>query len=128
MYFFYIFVVTTPKIYKMNKCLQCNQTLFGRKDKKYCNDFCRNSYNNNLNRDKVEIIRNINNRLRKNNRILKSLLEEGTRTVDKHELSLRNFDFRYITNVDESKNGTIFYVYDVGYQKLNEENYLLFQE
>ncbi len=106
----------------MNTCLQCNQTLFGRKDKKFCNDFCRNSYNN------VEIVRNINNRLRKNNRILKTLLEEGARSVNKNELSLRNFDFKYITNVDESKNGTIFYVYDVGYQELNEENYLLFQE
>ena len=84
----------------MNTCLQCNQTLFGRKDKKFCNDFCRNSYNNNLNRDKVEIVRNINNRLRKNNRILKTLLDEGARSVNKNELSLRNFDFKYITNVD----------------------------
>ena len=112
----------------MNTCLQCNQTLFGRKDKKFCNDFCRNSYNNNLNRDKVEIVRNINNRLRRNNRILKTLLEEGSRSVSKLELNLRNFDFNYITNVNDSKNGTIFYVYDAGYQKLDEENYLLLQE
>ena len=112
----------------MNTCLQCNQTLFGRKDKKFCNDFCRNSYNNNLNRDKVEIGRNINNRLRRNNRILKTLLEEGSRSVSKLELNLRNFDFNYITNVNDSKNGTIFYVYDAGYQKLDDENYLLFQE
>ena len=59
---------------------------------------------------------------------MKTLLDEGARSVNKNELSLRNFDFKYITNVDESKNGTIFYVYDVGYQELNEENYLLFQE
>ncbi len=112
----------------MNTCLQCNQTLFGRKDKKFCNDFCRNSYNNNLNRDKVEVVRNINNRLRRNNRVLKTLLEDGSRSVSKMELSLRNFDFNYITSINESKNGTIFYVYDVGYQKLDNENYLLFQE
>ena len=112
----------------MNTCLQCNQTLFGRKDKKFCNDFCRNSYNNNLNRDKVEVVRNVNNRLRRNNRILKTLLEESARSVSKLELNLRNFDFKYITNVSDTKHGTIFYVYDVGYQKLDEENYLLFQE
>ncbi|WP_313374253.1 hypothetical protein [Chishuiella sp.] len=112
----------------MNTCLQCHQPLFGRKDKKFCNDLCRNTYNNNLNRDKVEIVRNINNKLRKNNRILKNILEVGSRSVTKNYLNLNNFDFKYITNVNESKHGTVFYVYDVGYQKLDDENYLLFQE
>lgn len=112
----------------MTTCLQCDQTLFGRKDKKFCNDFCRNTYNNNLNKDKVEIVRNVNNRLRKNNRILKSLLEVGAMSVSKNQLNLSNFDFRYITNLNDSNDGTIYYVYDVGYQMLDEENYLLFQE
>lgn len=112
----------------MNTCLQCDQTLFGRKDKKFCNDFCRNTFNNNLNNDKVEIVRNVNNRLRKNNRILKSLLDVGANSVSKNQLSLSNFDFRYITNVNDSNAGTIYYVYDVGYQMLDDENYLLFQE
>lgn len=112
----------------MTTCLQCDQTLFGRKDKKFCNDFCRNTFNNNLNKDKVEIVRNVNNRLRKNNRILKSLLEVGAMSVSKNQLNLSNFDFRYITNLNDSNDGTIYYVYDVGYQMLDEENYLLFQE
>ena len=126
--FLLLYLCFKPKSNLMNTCLQCNQTLFGRKDKKFCNDFCRNSYNNNLNRDKVEVVRNVNNRLRRNNRILKTLLEESARSVSKLELNLRNFDFKYITNVSDTKHGTIFYVYDVGYQKLDNENYLLFQE
>ena len=98
--FLLLYLCFKPKSNLMNTCLQCNQTLFGRKDKKFCNDFCRNSYNNNLNRDKVEVVRNVNNRLRRNNRILKTLLEESARSVSKLELNLRNFDFKYITNVN----------------------------
>jgi len=112
----------------MNTCQQCNQPLFGRKGKKFCNDFCRNSYNNNLNRDQVEIMRNVNNRLRKNNRILRTFIERGTRTVSLIELNLLNFDFQYFTNIQESKHGQVFYIYDIGYQKLDQDNYLLFQD
>ena len=37
----------------------------GRADKKFCSDGCRNSHNNTLNKDSSNLVRNINNRLRK---------------------------------------------------------------
>ena len=55
-------------------CLECNKTLKGRVDKKFCSDLCRNSYNNKLNSDTNSYVRNINNILRKNRRILEETL------------------------------------------------------
>lgn len=37
----------------------------GRADKKYCDDFCRNSYNNHLKGQINNVIRNVNNALLK---------------------------------------------------------------
>ena len=55
------------------KCPECSDLIIGRTDKKFCSDGCRNSYNNRVNKDQKNLIRNINNRLRKNWRILESL-------------------------------------------------------
>ena len=42
----------------------------GRIDKKFCSDACRNAYNNKQNKDQTNLMRNINNKLRKNFKIL----------------------------------------------------------
>ena len=51
-------------------CLECGRVLMGRADKKFCNDQCRNAYNNNANKESSNLIRKVNNRLRKNYKIL----------------------------------------------------------
>ena len=47
------------------ECLECGTKLMGRADKKFCNDQCRNSYNNNINKDANEYVRRVNVILRK---------------------------------------------------------------
>ncbi|KKQ83435.1 MAG: hypothetical protein UT04_C0032G0014 [Candidatus Daviesbacteria bacterium GW2011_GWF2_38_7] len=54
-------------------CIECGETIVGRSDKKFCCDLCRNSYNNKQNSESTNLVRNINNILRKNRRILQSL-------------------------------------------------------
>jgi vacuolar-type H+-ATPase subunit B/Vma2 len=54
-------------------CPECGEKIVGRIDKKFCSDGCRNAYNNRVNKDSKNLIRNINNRLRKNWRILEAL-------------------------------------------------------
>jgi hypothetical protein len=44
---------------------------------KFCSDGCRNAYNNKINKDSTNFMRNINNKLRKNYRILSELNVEG---------------------------------------------------
>ena len=47
------------------KCLECDEKVIGRIDKKFCSDYCRNSYNNKVDKASKNLIRNTNNRLRK---------------------------------------------------------------
>ena len=57
-------------------CLECGDKIIGREDKKFCSDGCRNAYNNKMNKDQNNLMRNINNKLRKNYRILCELNPE----------------------------------------------------
>ncbi|HET9053883.1 MAG TPA: hypothetical protein VFM90_06915, partial [Cyclobacteriaceae bacterium] len=54
-------------------CQECGEKIIGRVDKKFCSDTCRISFNNKLNSDGTNYVRNVNNTLRKNRRILTEL-------------------------------------------------------
>ena len=76
------------------KCLECGDKIAGRVDKKFCSDYFRNAYNTKLNKDSKNLVRNINNRLRKNYRILDSYpLKEGKTKTTKTRLLDKRFDF-----------------------------------
>ena len=108
------------------KCLECETPLKGRVDKKFCSDYCRNSYNNRINKDSKNLIRNTNNRLRKNYRILKALNPDQKKKISRARLIERGFDFNYFTSIYTTKAGTIYYfVYDQGYLPLEHEYYAL---
>ncbi len=108
-------------------CLECNIGIRGRADKKFCSDHCRNAYNNNLNRDSKNLVRVINNRLRKNYRILDSLpLKEGKTSTTKAKLLDKGFDFEFFTNLYTTKKGSTYYfVYDLGYLPLDKDYYMI---
>lgn len=108
------------------KCLECGEGFLGRADKKFCSDYCRNAYNNKINKDSKNLIRNINNRLRKNWRILEELNVKGRGTVTKQKLDLKGFDFNYITEVYTTKDGRVYhFCYDQGYSALENDIYML---
>ena len=108
-------------------CLECGKKLVGRADKKFCEDYCRNAYNNKINKDSKNLIRNINNRLRKNYRILDSItLTEGKTKTTRTRLIDKGFDFEFITNTYTTKKGTTyFFVYDLGYLPLDNDFYMI---
>jgi predicted nucleic acid-binding Zn ribbon protein len=108
------------------ECLECNETIVGRTDKKFCSDYCRNAYNNNVNKDSKNLIRNINNRLRKNYRILEDLNPEQKTKVSRSKLIEKGFDFAYFTSIYTTKAGTVYYfVYDQGYLPIEGDYYAL---
>ena len=110
----------------MENCLECGEKIIGRTDKKFCNDGCRNTYNNNHNKDSSNLMRNINNKLRKNHRILsEQKFVEGKAKTTRNKLISAGFDFEYFTNLKIYKNGAEYrFVYDIGY-KLLEEDWIL---
>lgn len=108
------------------QCLECNEEFVGRSDKKFCTDYCRNSYNNKVNSESKNLIRNTNNRLKKNYKILSKLNSSGKTKIPKSKLLDQGFYFEYFTSIYVTKTGnTYHYVYDQGYLALDNNFYLL---
>lgn len=108
------------------ECLECGEKIVGRIDKKFCGDYCRNAFNNKLNKDRKNLVRNINNRLRKNYRILEELNPDKKTTARKSAMENRGFDFNYFTSIYTTKAGkTYYFVYDQGYLLLENDYFAL---
>lgn len=107
-------------------CLECEEKIVGREDKKFCSDGCRNAYNNKINKDSTNYMRNINNKLRKNYRILSELNSDGKSKTTRTKLLSKGFDFDYFTSILNTKSGnTYFFVYEQGYMILENDYYML---
>ena len=110
----------------LKSCLECNEKLLGREDKKFCSDGCRNAYNNKMNKDSTNLMRNINNKLRKNYRILSDLNPDGKAKTTRTKLLSKGFDFEFLTSIYNTKTGNAyFFVYDQGYRILEDDYYML---
>ncbi len=107
-------------------CLDCGEIIKGRSDKKFCSDQCRNNYNNQLNSDSTNLVRNINNILRKNRRILVELNPDKKTTVHKNKLIEQGFNFKYLTHTYTTQKGTTYlFCYEQGYLPLEKDFYML---
>jgi len=110
-------------------CLECDEPFYGRSDKKFCSDQCRNTFNNRIDGSVKNLIRNTNNRLRKNYKILSELNQSGKTKVTRLKMFDRNFDFHFFTSIYTTKSGsTYYYVYDQGYLELENDYYLLIKK
>jgi len=109
-------------------CLLCGKVLKGRSDKKFCDDYCRAAYNNDLKSAANNYIRNVNNALGKNRRILENLLPAGEQVVkaSRDKLIEKGFQFKYHTHNYSAKNGnTYFYCYEYGYLPIENNRFLI---
>jgi hypothetical protein len=108
-------------------CLLCEKPLKGRSDKKFCDDYCRAAYNNDLKSAANNNIRNVNNALGKNRRILESLLPVGEQMVkaNRDKLLHLGFQFKYMTHTYTNQKGNVYhFCYEYGYLPL-ENNWFL---
>jgi hypothetical protein len=107
-------------------CLECGRTLSGRVDKKFCNDFCRSTYNNKALHRQRAMIREINQYLYKNRRILAALNKNGKTRVHRDQLIKEGFLWEYTTHRFQNKSGdTYHFCYDQGYLPLDSDYFLL---
>ena len=93
------------------KCLECGDHLKGRIDKKFCSDYCRNSYNNKVNKDSKNLIRNMNNRLRKNHKILSELNTRGKTKIPRNNYTTRGLTFNCLPLSIRLKQETLIFIY-----------------
>lgn len=109
-------------------CYRCSRVIKGRSDKKFCDDYCRAAYNNELKSTSNNYIRNVNNALGKNRRILESLLPAGEKTakVSGEKLLQKGYQYKYHTHLYITRNRqTYFYCYEYGYLALEKNGYLI---
>ncbi|MEZ5045641.1 MAG: hypothetical protein R2831_01470 [Chitinophagaceae bacterium] len=107
-------------------CLFCNKKLVGRADKKFCNDSCRNNYNNKQN-DEGKEVKTIINALKKNRKILQAYLQtEDTARTTKSRLLESGFQFNYHTHTYENQKGNIYkFCFEYGYLSLDNDWFLI---
>lgn len=100
-------------------CAYCGAELSGRRDKKYCSDYCRSAAHNALSRDYSNYMRKVNNILRRNRRILAKYNPRGKAKIETSLLAEEGYNFAYFTNIYETKKGGKYYFcYDQGYIQL----------
>ena len=110
----------------MVKCLTCKTKITGRADKKFCDTECRTAYHNKQNGFQNNFIKNVNNTLKKNRRILIQLNPNGKAKTTKEKLLDLGFKFSYFTNEYVTRTGNIYhFVYEQGYIELEDDKYAL---
>ena len=120
-HFYFIYLYTNFSAVE-RKCLDCGDIIRGRADKKFCSDQCRNNYNNKLNRDSNNFVRNVHGLLRKNRRILADLYVEGKTRVHKDALYAMGYNFNFFTHVIQSRDGkSCQYCFEYGFSELNDD-------
>lgn len=111
-------------------CINCGKPVKGRSDKKFCDDYCRNNYNNAQKAGEENLIRNIHNALRKNRKILIAFLQnEDNKKVHREKLHAEGFNFKYHTHQYLTQKGhSYIFCYDYGYLMLDRDWYLIVRE
>lgn len=117
-------------------CLDCGDKILGRSDKKFCSDQCRNNYNNRLNRDSNNYVRNVHGLLRRNRKILSDLYDDGHRRLHRDALIALGYNFTFFTHMVETAESLKWiYCFEFGfrdggggYLELNQNNSYLEQD
>lgn len=112
---------------KKKYCAFCGEALKGNANKKFCNDSCRSSFNNERYRETNQELARINRQLKKNRTIILGLLKSADKLVlGKDVLSTKGFDFGFHTHMYPTRKGDqYFYCYDTGYLLLKENTVLI---
>ena len=113
-----------------SRCLQCNRTLRGRTDKKFCDAYCRNVYHNGQKKHVNFSLQKINGILKKNRSILERFFKSKNKPcrVKKQMLLKRGFNINFFTHLATDKKSRVFvFCYEYGYL-LTEDTYLLIKQ
>jgi len=112
-------------IYHQKTCLECGQKLQGRIDKKFCDAYCRNTYNNHSKSKEEKYIHKVNSIIRSNRRILKTLCPIGKATVPKNVLDSMGYNYHHFTAIYRPVKLTYYVCYDYAFAPITDDQFLL---
>ena len=110
-------------------CLECNNLLKGRTDKKFCDDQCRSNHNYRLKAQDQGVVNTVNQILKRNRKILQAKVPGRKIRVKRDELLINGFDFHFHTHTYQNRQGEIyFFCYEYGYLMLSGGDILLVKQ
>lgn len=109
-------------------CRQCGREMHGRSDKKYCNDDCRNIFNNTKHQhSETPYVKGITSTLRKNRKVLLTIAPANRNwiIVSQVVLTRLGFNFYYHTHSTPIGSKILTCCFEVGYFHLENSNVLI---
>ena len=104
------------KIKHMPRCLECGEQIrYGRTDKKYCCEDCRNRHHNSMMKDSRAFRRRTLSILSRNYSILEEFIKFGIRSVDLSYLLQRGFVPGIVTSYRKVRKHDEYSCFDIKY-------------
>lgn len=99
------------------RCLECGNVItYGRTDKKFCDDTCRNRWHNRNAHDVRAVHARINGHLARNYKLLTGLLKVGITTIPLTELAIGGFQSEYYTGSARRRGYMEYMCYELCYE------------
>ena len=106
----------TGKKRKRSDCLECGEPIrYGRTDKKFCSEECKNRYHNQLANNYLKLHSKIMHTLDKNHRILAHCLANGLSSVSLGDAIQWGFNPDFVTGVDRNRLRPEYRCFDIKY-------------
>lgn len=109
---------------KTSNCLSCGKELIGRSDKKYCDAYCKSSYQYKKSKSETpSFYTKVHKQLQKNRKLLKHYNKAGKATIRAAILLEQGFNPKFFTHYWKNKKGDVYlFVYEYGFLKRKENN------
>jgi hypothetical protein len=103
-------------------CLNCQEPLSGRKDKKFCSSYCKSNYHYEEYKAKEQtLFKKIDRQLKLNRKLLNTFNRAGKATIRASDLSSQGFDPNYFTHYWKNTKGDVYlFCYEFGFLKRTE--------
>lgn len=99
-------------------CLECGRVTYGRADKKFCSESCKNKWHNRQTSQSRQLRNRILTALNRNYRVLDEALASGQLSVDRALLESRGFRPAFVTGCTRVRYGhDILRCFDISYSQ-----------
>jgi hypothetical protein len=103
------------------KCQYCQEELEGRSDKKFCDDYCRTTFNYEKYKKSPSLYMKVNKQLQLNRKLLAYFNKGGKVSVRKEILIQKGFDPHFFTHYWKNAYGEIYlFCYEHGFLKIRQ--------
>lgn len=86
-----------------NSCLECGREVYGRPDKKFCSDNCKNRFHNRRHSEEKKVIERTINALYRNHEYLSRLINSGVKAIDIDIAKISGFQPDVITGYRKTR-------------------------